>query len=80
MIKISLLLASFFITFAVYSINKLTDIKEDSINLVYRAEFTNKNRHSLIITVIISSFAVLYLSLFIPFLGFMLFSFLFLLG
>jgi len=59
----SLLFASFFITFAVYSINKLTDIKEDSINLVNRAEFTNKNRHYLIITIILSSFAALYLSL-----------------
>ena len=59
----SLLFASFFITFAVYSINKLTDIKEDSINLVNRAEFTNKNRHYLIITIILSSFTALYLSL-----------------
>jgi len=62
-VDFGLLLASFFITFAVYSINKLTDIKEDSINLVDRAEFTNKNRHYLIITIILSSFAALYLSL-----------------
>ena len=62
-VDFGLLLASFFITFAVYSINKITDIKEDSINLVDRAEFTNKNRNYLIITIILSSFAALYLSL-----------------
>ena len=62
-VDFGLLLASFFITFAVYSINKLTDIKEDSINLVDRAEFINKNRHFLIITIILSSFAALYLSI-----------------
>lgn len=62
-VDFGLLFASFFITFAVYSINKLTDIKEDSINLVDRAKFTNKNRHYLIISIIISSFAALYLSL-----------------
>ena len=62
-VDFGLLLASFFITFAVYSINKLTDIKEDSINLVDRAEFTEKYRHYLIITIIISSFAALYISL-----------------
>ena len=62
-VDFGLLFASFFITFAVYSINKLTDITEDSINLVDRANFTKKNRHYLIISVIISSFAALYLSL-----------------
>ncbi|HUW66612.1 MAG TPA: hypothetical protein VMW20_01030 [Candidatus Nanoarchaeia archaeon] len=62
-VDFSLLLASFFITFAVYSINKLTDIKEDSINLVDRAEFTNKNRNYLIIIIIIFSSAAFYLSL-----------------
>lgn len=62
-VDFGLLFASSFITLAVYSINKLTDVKEDSINLVDRAKFTNKNRHYLIVTIIISSFASLYISL-----------------
>lgn len=62
-VEFDLVLASFFITFAVYSINKLTDIKEDSINLLDRAEFTTKNWHYIIFMVIISSLAALYISL-----------------
>jgi 4-hydroxybenzoate polyprenyltransferase len=62
-VEFDLVLASFFITFAVYSINKLTDIKEDSINLLDRVEFTNKNWHYIIIAVILSSFAAFYISL-----------------
>ena len=61
-VDFGLLLASFFITFAVYSINKLTDIKEDSLNMVDRAKFTNKNRYNLIIAIIMSSITALYLS------------------
>ncbi len=55
-------LASFFATFAIYNLNKLTDIKEDSINLVSRAKFTEKNKHYIIFSIIIASFAALYLS------------------
>lgn len=62
-VEFDLVLASFFITFAVYSINKLTDLKEDSINLLDRVEFTTKNWHYIIFMVIISSFAALYISL-----------------
>jgi len=62
-VEFDLVLASFFITFAVYSINKLTDLKEDSINLLDRVKFTTKNRYYIIIAVILSSFAALYISL-----------------
>ena len=61
-VDFELLFASFFVTFAVYSLNKLTDMEEDSINLAERAEFTEKNRKCIIFSVIISSFAALYLS------------------
>ena len=61
-VEFDLVLASFFITFAVYSINKLTDLKEDSINLLNRVEFTTTNWHYIILMVIISSFAALYIS------------------
>ena len=57
-----LLLASYLVTFAVYSLNKLTDMKEDKINLQNRAEFTIKNRYYIILSVIISSFAAAYLA------------------
>ena len=57
-----LLLASFLVTFSVYSLNKLTDTKEDMINLQNRAEFTIKNRYYIIFSVIISSFAAAYLA------------------
>lgn len=62
-VEFDLAFASFFITFAVYSINKLTDLKEDSINMLNRVEFTTKNWHYIILMVIISSFAALYISL-----------------
>lgn len=61
-IDFRLLLASFFVTLAVYNLNKLTDIKEDSINLLDRAEFTGKYKHYIIFAVIASFFAALYLS------------------
>lgn len=56
-----LLLASFFVTFAVYSLNKLTDMKEDIINMQNRADFTIKNKYYIILSVITSSFAAIYL-------------------
>lgn len=61
-IDFGLLLASFLITFAVYNLNKLTDIKEDSINNANRARFTEKNSHFIILAVIASSFIAIYLS------------------
>lgn len=61
-VNFRLLLASFFVTFAVYNLNKLTDIKEDSINLLDRAEFTGKYKHCIIFAVIASFFTALYLS------------------
>jgi 4-hydroxybenzoate polyprenyltransferase len=61
-VNFRLLLASFFVTFAVYNLNKLTDIKEDSINLLDRAEFTGKYKHYIIFAVIASFFTALYLS------------------
>ena len=44
-VNFNLLLASFLLTFAVYSFNKLTDIKEDSVNVPERAGFIEKNRY-----------------------------------
>lgn len=57
-----LLLASFFLTFTVYNLNKLTDAKEDAINLPDRADFIQKNRQIIIFAVIVSFFAALFLS------------------
>ena len=39
----SLLFAAFLMTFTIYNLNKLTDIKEDSINLPERAGFIGRN-------------------------------------
>ena len=61
-INFNLLLASCLLTFAVYNLNKLTDIKEDSVNVPERAGFIEKNKHSVIWTAIISYIAALSLS------------------
>ncbi|MFU8767010.1 MAG: UbiA family prenyltransferase [Candidatus Methanoperedens sp.] len=61
-IDFGLLFASFLITFAVYSLNKLTDIKEDSINNANRARFTEKNSHLIILAVVASTIIAIYLS------------------
>ncbi len=61
-IDFSLLLSSFFLTFTVYSLDKLSNIKEDSISLPDRALFIN--RHKKIITCIsaVSYITAIYLS------------------
>ncbi|MGZ4864081.1 MAG: UbiA family prenyltransferase [Halobacteriota archaeon] len=43
-----LLLATFFLAISVYSLNKVTDLEEDSINLPNRARFVKKNRDLLL--------------------------------
>ena len=55
-IDFRLLLAAFFLTLTIYNLNKLTDIKEDSINLPERAKFIQKNKN-LIICIPILSYA-----------------------
>ncbi len=57
-----LLIASFLLTFSVYSFNKLTDIKEDSVNVPERAGFIEKNKHYVIRAAIISYIVALSLS------------------
>lgn len=54
-----LICASFLLIFSTYSLNKLTDIKEDSINLPQRAAFIAKNKHYLIFMVMVSFAAAL---------------------
>ena len=43
-LNLNLILIAFLVTFSVYNINKLTDVKEDSINLPERADFIGRNR------------------------------------
>lgn len=43
-----LLLATFFLGISVYSLNKVTDLEEDSVNLPNRARFVKKNRDLLL--------------------------------
>ena len=61
-VNFSLLLASFLLTFTVYNLNKLTDIKEDSINVPERAGFIEKNKHSVYFASISSYIVALSLS------------------
>jgi 4-hydroxybenzoate polyprenyltransferase len=50
-----LLFLSFFLTvFSVYSLNKLTDAREDAINLPDRARFMAKNRRYVALAVIVA--------------------------
>jgi len=42
-----LLIAAFFVAIAIYNLNKVTDLEEDSINLPDRARFVRKYRHYL---------------------------------
>jgi len=58
----SLLIASCLLTFTVYNLNKLTDIKEDSVNVPERAGFIEKNKHSVIRAAIVSYIAALSIS------------------
>ena len=55
-------LASFLLIFVVYSVNKLTDVKEDSINLPGRTGFVKKNRYFIIVASIVAYSAALSLS------------------
>lgn len=43
-----LLIATFFLTISVYSLNKVTDLEEDLVNLPDRARFVKKNRDYLL--------------------------------
>ena len=61
-VNFNLLLASSLLTFAVYNLNKLTDLKEDSVNVPERAGFIEKNKHSVIFAVVASYIAALSLS------------------
>ena len=61
-VDLGLLLAAFFVTFTVYALNKLTDLKEDAINMPGRAGFIEKNKHCLICAVIASFIAALFIS------------------
>jgi 4-hydroxybenzoate polyprenyltransferase len=61
-VNFNLLLASFLLTFAIYNLNKLTDIKEDSVNVPERAGFIEKNKHCVIFAVVASYIAALSLS------------------
>ena len=59
----NLLFASFFLIFAIYSLNKLTDIKEDAVNVPDRAGFIEKNKRFVTWATIISYIAAFSLSL-----------------
>ena len=61
-VNFNLLLASFLLTFAVYNLNKLTDVKEDSVNMPERAGFIEKNKHCVIFATITSYIIALSLS------------------
>ena len=61
-VNFNLLLASSLAIFAIYSLNKLTDIKEDSVNVPDRAGFIEKNKHSVTWATIVSFIAALSLS------------------
>jgi len=58
----SLLFAAFLMTFTIYNLNKLTDIKEDSINLPERAGFIGRNKKLIAYAIVISYVAALFLS------------------
>ncbi len=61
-VNLNLLIASFLLTFAVYNLNKLTDIKEDSVNVPERAGFIEKNKNCIIFAVAASYVAAFTLS------------------
>jgi 4-hydroxybenzoate polyprenyltransferase len=61
-IDLSLPLAAFFLTLTIYNLNKLTDIKEDSINLPKRAEFIQENKNFVIYIAIFSYVVALLLA------------------
>ncbi|VUT27678.1 MAG: prenyltransferase [Candidatus Syntrophoarchaeum sp. GoM_oil] len=53
-VNYNLLLASFLLTFAVYNLDKVTGIEEDSINVPERAGFIEKNKQVIIFAVVIA--------------------------
>jgi len=57
-----LFLISFLITFAIYNTNKLTDVKEDFLNLPSRAHFVHQYRRYLLCATIASFFLAFFLS------------------
>ncbi len=61
-VNLILLFASFLCIFSIYSLNKLADLKEDSINIPERARFIKKYKHYVIFSVIASFVASLVLS------------------
>ena len=61
-VNFNLLLASSLAIFAIYSLNKLTDIKEDSVNVPDRAGFIEKNKRFVTWATIVSYIAALSLS------------------
>lgn len=61
-VEYSLVLANSLLTFTVYNLNKLTDIKEDSINLPERAGFVNRNKKIITYATIASYVAALSLA------------------
>ena len=62
-VNLNLLFASFFLIFAIYSLNKLTDLKEDAVNVPDRAGFIEKNKRIVTWATIISYIAAFALSL-----------------
>ncbi len=42
---LNILLSFFFVTFSIYSLNKLTDLKEDSVNVPERVKFIKEKEH-----------------------------------
>lgn len=63
-IDVRLLLAFFLVVFSVYSINKMTDLEEDAINLPYRTRFVVQHRRAITVAVLgaVSSALLLALS------------------
>jgi len=60
---INLLLSSFFITYTIYGLDKLSNIKEDSISLPERAGFIYRYRMIITATIAASYFFAFYLSI-----------------
>ena len=58
-VNFSLLLTSYLLTFTVYNLNKLTDIKEDLVNVPERAGFIEKNKCFVTWATIVSCFTAL---------------------
>jgi len=60
-----LLVSSFLLTFAIYSHNKLTDLKEDAVNVPERAGFIENNKKIVIITLTAGYFIAILLAYFV---------------